>query len=51
MEPWACPWCGDATWEQNSKPDDQRNLQAWDRWLEEHVTECEPAQREMGVEL
>lgn len=51
MEPWACPWCGDATWDGNSKPDHSRNLQAWDRWIEEHATECEPAQREMGVDL
>lgn len=48
LEPWACPWCGDASWDGNSKPDHSRPIFAWDRWLEAHVTECEPALAEMG---
>lgn len=45
---WQCPWCG-LEWETGVE-DSQRSLQAWDAWIEAHVSEeCETARLEMGM--
>lgn len=46
MQPWGCPWCGEECKELNDVPDYMRAIQAFDMWLEAHVTECEPYLKE-----
>jgi hypothetical protein len=48
MEPWQCPWCGEGPDDLNESPDYHRAIHLWDRWLEAHVTECEPYLKEQG---
>lgn len=50
-EPWGCPWCGEAAdIKNNDGPDSQRSIMEFERWLEEHVTACEPWLAENGSE-
>lgn len=50
-QPWSCPWCGEVSEATVGVPESQRDLRAWDAWLEAHVVECEPWLIENGVDM
>ena len=45
---WACPWCGEEPEHLNEEFDHSRDVRWYDQWLEAHVEECEPYQKEQG---
>jgi hypothetical protein len=47
--PWGCPWCG-VEWPDQSQDEGQRNIMAFDRWLEGHVDDCAPYNQEQRSE-